>query len=357
MAGDPSVKKSILKEIALTLGSVVEAPSRFVAQERGLLALSIGSDLILSQTAQQESAVSPAITVTGKDEAGASAQPKEVSILEEIISSLGSSLTNQEKLIVPPFPKAMREEMEAAQLSVASTPSDSEDPTKEPSILEEIVSSLGGSLTNQEKLIVPPFPKAILEEMEGASIMPPESAAEAPSVPPFEPVELSFGQYQDAMKKVRIFQQNRDSSGYRDWLTSKATPAMRLLLSLQKSETRHRRGEAVQWDDVYYESAQVEGLTAEQARELHKRMGKYARMQQLQSQFISKVKQQPPVVLQAFQKLWPQIQLILADEGTAESRMKQLKFPLLQITNPKLKAAMTRMLEPLFQKMDEIRNS
>lgn len=408
VVNDPEVKKSILKEIILTIGPVIEPPGKFTSIDMGLMSLELNGTRVNPVSLKNDPASLGVTTVTGKqaDDSGAAASTKETPLLEEFLQVLGADHAILERLVVPAFPK----DMMAPELSVASAQpatDSSGDRSKERSILQEIVDSFGNDLTVSEKLVVPAFPAGQSAQptldtptatiptggsgIEGGSILTEiiklpefsggsseklvvkssipgaggllpgndqatEDAASA-ALPDWEPIEFTYGDYDLAIRKVQNFQAKKDGAGYKAWLEADSTDRIKLMLALRKLDSGILQGKTVNLDDEHYNLSRNFDLHLDQVKEFHGRLKTMMRLQKLVAMFISKVKAQPKPILAGFQKIWPQVKLILNDQGTVESRMHQLKIPMLQIMDPQIKKAVMNMMQKLFTKFTEIEGS
>ncbi|MCB1172470.1 MAG: hypothetical protein KDK39_02840 [Leptospiraceae bacterium] len=406
---DPEIQNSILKELVSSLGSLIAAPDHFQNMDMGLLALSIGGRIHQSASAAASNpmSASPIAEPAVDNKAAGRAPVGEVSILEEILSKLGAALKVDSRLEVPDFPREMAAEMAAATPTIEADTQQA-GPLREDSILSEIVNKLGAALKTEAKLVVPDFPREMAAEMAAATpTIEPASGADVPtqetsileeilnkiggalkadtklvvpafpadmqaamdplgsvdtagpeddSAEEFEALDLSFGDFCDALRKVQQFQTQKDAQGYQQWLNQEASPGTRIALGIRKIDARLQKDPGLNRSEELYNLAVTNEASLEQTEELQQRLQRYQRMYQLQNQFVARVKTQPPVVLQAFQKIWPQVKLIVDDESELEGRMQRLKIPMLQITNPKLKAAVTNMLKTYFTKLGEFEN-
>lgn len=229
----------------------------------------------------------------------------------------------------------------------------------EGSILAEILSRFGNALN----VTGPLEPSSGLpdEAPSGAPLSPAGAidllgaSAEAAGENDFDYLPLTFQDYLNHVKSVQDFQASGDQAAYRTWL-GQGSDATRAVVGLRNLEVRSR-GEAgaFDWDQEYEKLAAYMQLDTEQIAELHRRIRCFEQMHRKLNEFIAAVKSNPPPVVDAMKRIWPQVRLLFNEETwQADRMMTRLKIPLLQIPDPALKERVSVMMRPLFEQAESL---
>ncbi|MEQ9363765.1 MAG: hypothetical protein RIF32_05965, partial [Leptospirales bacterium] len=407
---DAEAADSVLKELERQVGVIVADQQRFTGEDMGylrLVSLNGGQDVpgkslreamgMPAAAAVEASPVSVPARVgdDGGAVPGRSAAPgaardaappstpaslRETSIIQEIIEQFGEELVVAGPLHVPAFPKRPGEAPAAAGPAGTAAPASGvpdagrsgtvSDPgagsapavsasaavETEASVIVEILDQFGDELSVSGPLVLReagggsgggprPGVAPVAVEMEAAE---PAAPVELPEVP------LSFQQYMDVMRKLQEFQTSGDQGAYREWLTGAAGDGGKAMVGLRNVEARAKRGDAVHWPDEYEKISSHMHLHAGQIESLHRRIGRFQKLQQLLNQFIASVKAKEPALVGALKKIWPQVRLLFNDDWEADAMMSRLKIPLLQIPDPALKSRVQSLMLPLLQKAESL---
>lgn len=232
----------------------------------------------------------------------------------------------------------------------------------EGSILAEILSRFGNVLNVTGPLEPssgladePSYGSAAPSGAAAGATGPGDAFAEEAPENEFDYLPLTFQDYLNHVKSVQDFQASGDQAGYRTWL-GQGSDATRAVVGLRNLEVRSR-GEpgTFDWDQEYEKLAAYMQLDTEQIAELHRRIRCFEQMHRKLNEFIAAVKSNPPPVVEAMKRIWPQVRLLFNEETwTAERMMARLKIPLLQIPDPALKERVSVMMRPLFEEAEAL---
>ncbi|MBX7056466.1 MAG: hypothetical protein K1X75_00265 [Leptospirales bacterium] len=381
-----------LQELLNVCGTLMQQSDRFEELEMGALKLLRPAGEALSRYASelQGQAVAPAEAATADTAARSPAPqakpgvaplartatpapsvappPVEQSILQEVLDRFSRDLKAEGTLV----PRDYAEESGAEESPTAPSDRPAARPTvqsvaarsppqaeatvavKEASILEQVIKLYGGVLTAQGRLA----PQSGVPETSGeAPLLSDQSEAdEDPSEVDeidLEPIPFIFQEYLAVLRLLQEFQSKGDQDGYKRWFATLGEGA-RAQVGLRNLEARHRQS-PLQWSSEYSNLAGRMGLEAGQVAELHQRLRRFQQMQQALNEFTVRIRSNPPPVVEALKRIWPQIRLLFNDDvWDAESMMSRLKIPLLQITDAALKQRIMDLLAPVFEYSEKL---
>lgn len=405
LSADAPAGATLFQELERICGTIVPENFRYVGEDMGLLRLvslnggeeipstsmraSMGMPAAETAGAEKPKAGAPAAAPAATSASAATAKPaavapmarKEASIIQEILEQFGDDLVVSGPLNVPAFPRnqagaAPTGSAAPAAASAASAPAASSagapgaangtasraaappvaHDAAEVSILKEILEQFGDDLLVSGPLVLrddnaPRPAQAGGGAGTAAAHAAPVMVVEEPNLPE---IPLNFQQYMDVLKKLQEFQTTGDQAGYRTWLTQDAQDGGKALVGLRNVDAREKRGDEIHWQDEYYNIANHMHVKASQIAELHERIGRFQKLQQLLNQFIGGVKSRDPALVAAVKKIWPQVRLLFNDEWDADTMMSRLKIPLLQIMDPAVKAQVQTLMQPLLRKVESL---
>ncbi len=387
----------------VSLNGGQDVPSTSLREAMGLSAAPENAPPAAGSAAPGPAAASGAQPVTGKPAAGggAPAAPapvmlQETSVIAEILEQFGDELTVTGPLHVPAFPSGSGAAAPAAPGGSGGTAAASATASasasagtsggagaatpggapaaapmaaeQEPSLIAEILEQFGDELTVTGPLVLRPEaggpaggPGAGVAPAAGGAGLPGVSTnagagMESVAVAPVElpEVALSFQQYMDVVRKLQEFQTSGNQAGYREWLSGEAGDGGKAVVGLRNVDARVKRGDSVNWSQEYEKIAGHMHLGAGQIENLHERIVRFQKLQQLLNQFIASVKTKEPPLVAAVKKIWPQVRLLFNEEWEAEAMMSRLKIPLLQIMDPALKSQVQSLMLPLLKKAESL---
>lgn len=402
-AGEPG----FLAELLQHSGAVVQAPARLEELEMGALKLVQDGIETLGRYAAElsgggapASAVAPAAaTVTGKPAPVASAAPAtsvvapsqspapaakttaasaataapDRPILAEILERFGTELRVQGALELRDYAEAEAAEAPVAAPAASAAapsatsgpatvrapprPASAAAPVEEAPLLAEILQRFGKDLRVQGRL----DPDSGLPENGAAGISGTESGGQGEAedfedADGFEPLALSFQDYIQILQQLKEYQSKGDQEGYKRWFTTLGD-GPRALIGLRNLELRARQA-PVDWAREHQNLAERMQLSGEQIEDVHIRIHRFGRLQKTLNDFTARIHENPPGVVDALKRIWPQVRLLFNDEQwDSESMMSRLKIPLLQFPDADLKQRIMNLLDPVFDRAEALMSS
>ncbi len=238
-------------------------------------------------------------------------QPTEKSIIQEIIEQVANHLQ------VPPYPL-----VEESFPTAATQAAPAESTTKE---------AIEGVTT--------------LEEEKGAV----DTAEQKED----QFIPLFFDEYNSIMRQLQAFKASGDQSGYQKWF-HQATTVVMAVVNLRGLESRLRQKQALNLAEEYNQIATRLAYRQEQVAELHRRIQKYDRLQQLIGRFFSQGEGNlSPAVATAAQKLWPQLQRLFRAQWKAAT-LSATAQPLLQPLPETVRQQLSARLQQFFREMEAL---
>lgn len=403
-----AAEPGFLAELLQHSGAVVQAPARLEELEMGALKLIQDGIETLGRYAAElsgggapSSAAAPAAaTVTGKPApvassaapaatavaasqapapaakasagSAASAAPDRP-ILAEILERYGKELRVQGVLELRDYAEAEAADAPAAAPAAsAATPSATSGaatvrapprpasaaaPVEEAPLLAEILQRFGKDLRVQGRLEPDSgLPENGLAGSGGTDSVGQDEAQDLDDADGFEPLALSFQDYIQILQQLKDYQSKGDQEGYKRWFTTLGDGA-RALIGLRNLELRARQA-PVDWAREHQNLAERMQLSREQIEDVHIRIQRFGRLQKTLNDFTARIHENPPGVVDALKRIWPQVRLLFNDEQwDSESMMSRLKIPLLQFPDADLKQRIMNLLDPVFDRAEALMSS